>query len=579
MLFLPVCPIIYDEYDITPEAITAAVVISERNGKEFYLMDEYIVRMITLELKPAFPNYEISQMLEVYEGFASLNTPVEKGIRSDWMDNISSFYQMTDAMRACHKSLLNSESFFKKLLYLVNEEKYNSILSDPKLGLYRTLEEVGLMRLLPPGTNISTVNETLFEDPLQRAVIRTYQLRNNSSHTSDDWSVSSMLENVNAIMISTMYAVWQNRKMIQGAVSKEEGERVYGVDTALRSIVKEYNKRISSGFRFVPLLWESAERGAAGKKPKHINIKELISEKHIMLLGDAGCGKTTSLDYLEYQDANTYLDGDSPCIPVKLTLIGEDAGCLLEDMICRKINIPMSFCEMLLKKNLLHLYIDGLNELSMNISTKKDFIISLENFMARYPNTFIVVTDRRYSPVQLKIETKYLLRKMEKDDILKYAASRPECNKTIIENLSDILDMPGFSELDFTPLLLNQLVTALHSGAGIPADPTELIGVYLEALLDREYNEKRNLDAAPGKLDLLLMKLALEEIPEEGLPLLRVMRIFADTMREYGIKIESDACINVAVQLGILKQTGNMIDFVLEEYKTYFLLRAVEANL
>lgn len=75
------------------------------------------------------------------------------------------------------------------------------------------------------------------------------------------------------------------------------------------------------------------------------------------------------------------------------------------------------------------------------------------------------------------------------------------------------------------------------------------------------------------------MCLASQDMGETGISLLNAMRLCADTMRQYGTVFNTDECINLARQLGILKQTNGNIDFVLEEYRAYFFMRALENDL
>lgn len=538
-------------------------------------MDEYIARTIINELRTSLPAAQLTRMLELYSEFAELETPVEKGIRTDWMDNVSAFYQLSPSMRANHKILLNSESFFKKVLYVVDEQAYQSCIADPRLGLYTAMEYLGLLKYIPGHLKINSCDFNRIDDPVTRAIIQTYQLRNNAAHSSENWSITQMLININAVMVATLQAVWINRTKIQNIISTSTSNSQFGIDTLMKQIVKSYDRKLGDGFRYVPLMWESDNN----LQSKQMKLEDLLEEKHILLAGEAGCGKTTSLDYLEYQAAKNYINDLSTVIPVKIALIDESPDSALQDIICRKLNIPTTYCDTLLEKRRIYLLIDGLNELSADLECKKTFIISIEQFIARNPGIFVVVTDRKYSPISVHIDKTYHLKRMGKQDILNYAKTRPEVNAQIMDMMSDLLDRPDFMELEYTPLLVNQLLLALSFYGKVPEDITELVGVYLEALLKREYQEKRDLNAAPGKLDLILMKIAMEKTGEEGIAKFHAMRLCADIMREYGIQIQSDACINLAIQLGILKQSGDNIDFVLDDYRTYYLLRAIEQGL
>ena len=538
-------------------------------------MDESLIRTITNELRLIQPNIPAGQMLSLYEEFSNLETPVEKGIRVTWMENVTAFYQLSSTIQTSHQALLNTESFFKKLLYVVDENAYNTCLSNPKLCLYYALEQLGMLAHLPPNIRLDSYDYTTLTNPISRAVVQTYQLRNNTSHTSDDWPLTQMLNNANAIMLATMYAVWNHRTTIQQRISTTTSNSQFGIDTLLKNVVKSYDRKIGAGFRYVSLLWESESNAQS----KRMHLEELLEDKHILLSGEAGCGKTTSLDYLEYQAAKNYVNGTSNIIPVKIALINEVAESTLQEIICRTLNIPSAYCESLLNKNGIYLMIDGLNELTADMERKKQFVISIEQFISRYPNLFIVVTDRRYSPIPIHMKKTYHLKRMEKQDILNYAKTRVECDKNVMSLLTQLLDEPSFAELEYTPLLVNQLLLALASSGKIPSDLSELVGVYLDALLRREHIEKRDLNAAPGKLDILLMKLAMEDAGDNGISHLRAMKLCADVMREYGLNISSDACINLAVQLGILMQSGNYIDFVLDDYRNYYLMKAIEQGL
>ena len=248
-------------------------------------------------------------------------------------------------------------------------------------------------------------------------------------------------------------------------------------------------------------------------------------------------------------------------------------------MICRKLNISISFCEQLLEKGSIYLLIDGLNEYTTDIERKKALVTSIEKLFVAYPKVFAALTDRRYSPYPVRVNKTYHLKRMDKENILKYAESKAKSNKKALTLLEEILDSNAFENLEFTPLLVNQLIIALSSSGVIPSDLTELIGMYLEALFKREYVDKRVATAAPGKLDVILMGLALAKEDEGGgINYYRALRVCAETAHKYGINLESDACITLAIQMGILTRMGDQIDFVLKNYRTYYLLKAADSE-
>lgn len=538
-------------------------------------MDQNLLRNIINELQLILPDKPVEKMLELYMDFVRMDTPVEQGVRADWLDHVEAYFRTTESMRAAHKNLLNTESFFKKVLYVVDEQAYADIVSKNKLGLFYVLEKIGMLRGFPHNVHLDKFDVSSTNDPVCKAVAQAYKLRNNASHTSENWTLAQMISNVNAIMVATVYAVWYNKKAIESRVSASTSNEQYGIDALLKSLIHSYNKKTREGFCYVSLHWESS----GDNKSKQIALKELLTDKQVLLSGDAGCGKSTALDRLEYLAAQEYLKAETGVIPVKLALIDENPTHSLQEMICHKLNIPMGYCESLLARKDILLLIDGLNELTTDSECKKKFVISLEKFINRYPDVKMVVTDRRYSPFPIHLEKTYHLKTMKKEDILHYAKARSECTDTVLALLTDLLDKPSFADLEYTPLLINQLLLALNTHHKLPEDLSELTGIYLEALLEREYLEKRDLNAAPGKLDLFLMKLAMEDPHEKGHNLLRAMKLCAEIMQEYGVQLHSDVCINLAVQLGILQLTDGYVDFILDEYRSYYLLKAMDADL
>ncbi|MBQ3547491.1 MAG: NACHT domain-containing protein [Clostridia bacterium] len=536
-------------------------------------MQEISKNELMSELELTFPKDKVEQMVELYEQFANLDTNVETGIRSLWMENVEDFYGGSGDRAMAHSYLINSESFFKKLLFVVDEEAYNQLNADNKLCLYETMKKLGLFKNVPSGLKIDSGDLSLIASEKTRAAVRAYRLRNKSAHTSERLASSRMLANVNDVISTTIDVVWKNRVIIQNKINKSMVASQVGITTLLKNIVKEYEDEAKNGFVYFPLLWQGEDRDGQNKY-KRIDITELADEKHILLSADAGCGKTTSLRNLEYHLAKSYLSGNSNKIPVNIALIDESPDAKLRDIICRKLNISNTYCEELLKKGLIYLMIDGLNEFTNVAEYKKKFVISIEHFFNNFPNVQVIVTDRQFSEIPIRVEKTYHLKPMEKQDVLAYAQTKTECKKdaNVLTLLEEVLNKQDSDEIIYTPLVVNQLVITLDTHKKIPDD---LIGGYLEALMTREFVEKRDVNAAPGKLDMLLMYLAVAAEDVFTMSLVEAMDTCSEAIKRYCIGISSDAGINLAVQMGILRKVGEDIEFASPEYQSYYYLKAI----
>lgn len=555
-------------------------------------MEQESLHELTKELGAIFLTKPIEEMLALYLEFSEMETDAQTGVASDWLDNVAAFYYPSGSKRASHSHLLNCESFLKKILYIVDRTNYDLCDADPKKAFSFVAEKLGLQDLFDSNNEMFHYNEekdrltkydlgkmskeeqkkALERQALRKSIALAYTRRNNTAHTSKDWSGTEMQANINAVMATTVYAVWKHRNVLRQKVSATTSNNEYDIDTQMSALVRAYDRK---GFQYVSLLWECSDTNQS----QDMQLDKLLVDKQILLSGDAGCGKTTALDELEYQAAKKYLAGQTSVIPVKLALILQQPTLTLEEMICQKLNIPSDYCKKLLQRKHILLLIDGLNELTTDSAIKSKFVIALEQFVENHPGINLIVTDRRYSPFPIRLKKTYQLKPLDKQDILRYAESRPEYHEAVPELLAKLLDMPSFVELEYTPLLINQLLLALSTRKTLPEDLSDLTGIYLEALLDREYNEKRDLNAAPGKLDLCLMKLASEMNLGESIPLYTALKHCTKIMTEHGVHADSHALVNLAVQLGILQQTDGFISFILDNYHTYYLLQAVKNNL
>ena len=544
-------------------------------------MEEHVRRIIEQEIASAFDaNADLEDLINTYEQFSYLNIPVEKGIQVEWISTIERFYQFGDSTGACHQYLLNSESFLKKLLYVVSREKYEDAVNGKNKGLYKTMEYLGLLKEFPLDTNLTKSDPYSFNKLVQRAIVSAYQLRNTSSHTATNWSISQMTVNIKAVLITTCYAVWLNRTILNKTIQRAINHKEYDLNGLMKRIKQDYDKEISQGFKYVSLGW-ILESDQAGKAYEHqMSISELLPDKQLMLIGDAGCGKSTALNWLEYISAKAYLTAESQSIPVKIQMAElESTHMTIEDMVCNRLGIPLDYCYELLKGKLIYLLLDGLNEIPGGLENRRATIRKINTFIAIHPDVFLIISDRKNTVFSPNIYKKYTLKKMTKDEVLMYAQSRKNCTASVKSKINSMFNLPAYSSIEYTPLLINQLVDVLSAGKDIPEDPTELIGVYIQSVLARECNEKQSGIAAPGKLDLLLSKLAVSEMPDEGIPLPKVLKLFKTTLDEYGLNYNTDECVELAKQLGFLEQTGNRIVFKTEDYRVYFLMQAMDYDL
>ena len=291
-----------------------------------------------------------------------------------------------------------------------------------------------------------------------------------------------------------------------------------------------------------------------------INTDENL--KKIKIIGYAGAGKTTTLEYIEYLDAKNYQENKK--IPVLISLITVEENESVEKLICRKLNMDekdSGIVSYLLENNLLNLYLDGVNEISItDYYLKREFLNTLEGFVTskKYENVKIIVTDRDNDEVSIlnNCDT-FLVQGMTDNDVNAFIEgnSKPE----YIEKIKSVIkNNEEFSKMVMHPIMLKNLITIIECDREIPKDIEELSEVYLNSIIEREIKEKHD-PLAQYIHDALvyIIKRTLEKTDwtaNAPTSYFKVIDIFSDFSNERNIDIDPESLLNLIKKMGILKE-------------------------
>lgn len=218
--------------------------------------------------------------------------------------------------------------------------------------------------------------------------------------------------------------------------------------------------------------------------------------KKIKLIGYAGVGKTTTLEYIEYQDALNY--DKTNIIPVIISLITVNEITSIEALICRKLNIDEENEEVikyLIRKNKINLYLDGINEISiLDGNKRKEFLNLLEDFINKKENKDlkVIVTDRDNDKVSvLNSSNTFLIQGMNDSDINEFIEGNSMPDKVLkikeeINKNEEILDAITH------PIMLKNIITIIECENKLPQNIEDLVSVYLDSIIKRELEEKKD---------------------------------------------------------------------------------------
>lgn len=488
-------------------------------------------------------------------------------------------------IKVCLSDVMKVEPLLKKILLLVDENKYEDI-QKRNGGLAEVVE---LLELNPKKKKLDTDPQKYIDeaDYLYR-IASAYNLRNAESHTYETWNRREIYENLASVIICCLCAIERNRGKIIGNIKNETIKNELYIDDYLNEIVTQFKTRMS---RFVHIrgeenfavlgsyVIESQDESSESKRRSGTveNLRDTnIPEKRMMIWGEAGTGKSTTLEYLAYVDAKRRLKNVNDKIPV-LVLLGllTSSDYTIRQFICDKLNVSSEVCEMLLKEGKINLFIDGLNEIPNDNGLLKTLRMrEIKSFIQSYPNTFIIITNRPQDSrdfSQVPIFNLIKLSKSEIDDFIEKNVDEKEVKKI----LHDAIDEnQRFIQIINTPLILSRLIEIVKYKGEVPQSEGEIISEFLSCLFTREKEEKQDARLDIKKMTYLLRMIAYESLEKKetnsGMKESEIITYCKKSMTEYKFEYDALYAIELATQLGILEMKERVYVFSHQAYQDHY---------
>ena len=353
------------------------------------------------------------------------------------------------------------------------------------------------------------------------------------------------------------------------------------IENYLKSIIERYESKIN--FKYIPSsvrninILENINTEDDNNDNDEISFLEINNNpdiKKLKLIGYAGVGKTTTIEYIQYQDALNY--NKEHKIPVIINLITVEKDTPIEYLIGSKLklfkqqynnndfNTIKEIVEFLIEKNKLNLYFDGVNEINIVSSyEKRNFLTNLEEFIKREKNKNlkIIVTDRDNSEVSiLNDKNTYLIQGMTENDIHAFIDGNTKPEK-VEEVKKVVFENKYFENNIIQPIMLKNLITIIECGEEVPENIEELSEVYLDAIIKRELQEKGEPMAA--YIDEALTYMVEHNLKTENgeeidrmsnAPYYNVIDTFYEFAEKKNIDIEAEELLNLVIKMGILKE-------------------------
>lgn len=478
------------------------------------------------------------------------------------------------------------EPFLKKILYLINPTKYTELQSrNAGLAAY-----INNLNLNSNNLNLShsRIEDFIGNNNFDEHLVRVYHLRNIESHQCVEWTNKEFYENVQSILIFYIFSIHINSSLLTPIVDSEEDTIDFSV--YLNSVKSDFTARIG---RFIHLKSQEDIKITHGyvkeittdqeneELERMGTVEELrihnIPENRMFIWGDAGLGKSTTLEYLAYIDAENHLEHNSTKVPVYLSLgLLTDKSISIKQIIFKKIGVDSITGEKMLEEGNINLFLDAVNEIPKdeNYQLRTIRLKEIKSLINDYPNTFIIITDRPQEANTFKGIPVFHLLKMDRNQIREFLIKNSDDMNLANLIFSEVEKDERLEKIIKTPLMLSRLIEIVKLEKSIPKSEGEIIDHFITCLYRREQEEKMDAYFDSNKIHLLLRYLGYESLENKetnsGMTQDEVLNYFIKRKKEYGFDIDILYVLEKSTQLGILEKRDGLYTFVHQAYQDYY---------
>ncbi len=492
-------------------------------------------------------------------------------------------------IRLCIGNVLKIEPTLKKILSLIDSTAYDEVQNE-RLGLANVIKKLGMN---PNNKKLDASPETYSKDhDYMEHIARAYSLRNSEAHLFESWNRKDIYMNLDSVLITWLRAVKINKKQITEFLESNVALSEIAIESYLKNVTDEFRERMK---RFIHLRGEENleligglaieqahdrdnDNGTLRKGTVDNLRKTAIPERRMIIWGEAGIGKSTTLEYLAYSDAQARLKDKSTNIPILFLLgIMLDGNYSIKQYICDKLKVDMQECDKLLSAGKINLFLDGLNEIPTGgiVSNLKTIRMrEIRQLMMNYPKTFIIITNRPQDIRDFDNIPVFNLQKLN-DDEIKLFLEKNVTQTFVKKNIMGALTSDkNFRKIIRTPLILSRLVATVQYTNVVPKSEGAIIGQFLKCLFEREKNEKLDERLDIQKMTYLLRVIAFESLENKeanaGMTEYELIGYCSKCMTSYKFEYDALYAIGMMVQLGILERRENVYVFAHQSYQDYY---------
>lgn len=519
------------------------------------IIDDYTPSQITMEEAVDILAYIITVPVKVKElgGIPELYSNALRNIIVENKDKGISF-----------SNIYNVERLLRKILYIVDATEYSKQ-KENLSGLNQLFKVLGLY------CNHNIYNPAK-EDILGQHIKVAYDLRNKDSHYCQGLNDVKIINLLQSTLSVYLLAIDINSQIIkQWILSHNTNYQEY-----LNTVSKEFrtwNKRFvpingKEQFQEVAIYAVETDWDKEGNQQMREGEVEELRENLIadgqnqmIIVGEAGIGKTTTMQYLAYRDA---LNKRLP-IYVELKLLTTTDH--LEDVIKRKVAKVTNDFDSLMQNTNTCIFLDGLNEILPII--KDSVYREIMAVVKKYPEVFFLISSRPqdYKGNFEKIPV-FSLQKMDISKIREFLRKNTNDDKVRHSIIHAVNVNPEWLRILGTPLILFMLIRVVTQSGNIPDDESKIIFQFIKGLYVRERFKDFEFDEE--YFHAIICRIAYDCInnvgnTNSGFTFATIKKFLSENINIGDKDLRS--ILQKSVELNLMVQDGNLYSFSHQSYQ------------
>ncbi len=385
-------------------------------------------------------------------------------------------------------------------------------------------------------------------DEMLKVYGNLYYIRNEEAHAVRKLSITQSWQYVRELLIVYLEVAGKFQTVLEEEVNRLNLNSKTNAQAYLEKLITDYeNKR---GFHYVELDGTEEKNRTSGTK----SLVQLIKNKDnckIKLIGNAGMGKTTTMEYLAYQDAINKNNNRTPII-IELKNVNQEEKTII-GIIANKSHLDCSIenVKKLLENGYLNLYIDGINEI-YNENLKTDIVTQINYLITTYPKTKVVITDRLTNNNTVSDNVGiYVIEKLTDHQVEEFINTNSNDQKLAEKVLQSINENLELKEMVRIPFKLYKLIQIIRNGMNVPTNLLEFDEYFTRTIIEREVRQKASTDAKN-------LSIYLKAIVNAAKPLYTkedIIDIISQTMKEKNLSdVSSDSILELLLDLNIMRE-------------------------